>query len=353
MKVNFVTATMAGGGTERVIAILANDFVNCNYEVEIITLSDPTISYELDEKIQITRLTERTNGKLIARIRRIILLRKHVKENKGSVYLSFGTETNLFVIIAAAFLNKTLILSERSNPHECKFKHLRDIIYVCGQQFVFQTEDAMLCFSKGIQKKSVVIPNPVSHGIPERYMGIRSKTIVAVGRLGVEKNHKLLIDAFAEFKNIHIDYKLILYGDGDLRDELKEQTRKLSLDNDVIFAGFSNSVLEDIKDAGMYVLSSNYEGISNSLLEAMALGLPVIATDCPIGGARMLIEDGINGMLVPVGNKESMVAAMNKITNEVLFADRISKEAEKVKNQYALEVICQSWKDCIEQSSSK
>lgn len=241
-----------------------------------------------------------------------------------------------------------MILSERSDPNKCEFKRLRDFFYSYGRYFVFQTEDARKCFSEKIQSRSVIIPNPIPNTMPELFQGIREKKIVAVGRLEKEKNYFLLCDAFEKFSEEQKEYTLHIYGKGSLLQELQSYVKKLKLEDKIIFEGFQKNVLEYIKDAGMYVLSSDYEGISNAMLEAMAIGIPVIATDCPIGGARMLLENEKNGILVPMKNSEAMSNAMKKVANDEEFAKNLSLEASKVREIYSIQNICDKWLQVIE-----
>lgn len=338
---------MAGGGTERVIAVLANYFVEQNNKITILLTASDKIEYDLDSRIEVIQLGGETGGRLAGRLHRIIALRNYYRKNSDTVYLSFGTETNMFAILSAFFMNRRLIVSERSNPLTCTFTKSRNFFYSFAKGFVFQTEDAMNCFSEKIRKRSMVIPNPLSDKVPERFEGERRKEIVAVGRLGKEKNHKLLLEAYADFVKMVPDYTLKIYGKGPLKQDLLSYAEQLGINKFVVFADFAPDVLERIKDSYMYVLSSDYEGISNSLLEAMAMGLPVIATDCPIGGSRMLIKDYENGILVPVGDRKAMSEAMTRLANDRKLADRMSVEAYKMKTGYSVENIAEIWLQMI------
>lgn len=345
MHIIFVTASMAGGGSERVIAALSEQFIQWDHSVMILMTASDEVAYSLNENVQVTPLGFRTGGSVHKRIKRIAALRKHFKTHKDSLVISFGTETNLFSVIAALGLKQRMILSERNDPNQCTFARLRDFIYYFGKAFVFQTEDAAKCFSARIQKKGCVIPNPVFGRLPEVFMGEREKTIVAVGRLTAQKNHMLLLHAFSDFVQTEPEYRLVLYGKGELEGELKETAEKLGISDKVVFAGFKNPVLEYINRSGMYVLSSDYEGISNSLAEAMAIGLPVIATDCPIGGSRLCIEDGENGLLVPMKNGEKLCEAMHRIASDKEFAEKLSRNAVRIRDRFAVEKIAGMWLD--------
>lgn len=343
MQIIFVTASMTGGGSERVIAGLSEQFVSMGHEVFIIMTAGSQIAYELPEAVSISIIGEQTGGSVKKRFDRIFELRKSFKNHKQALIISFGTETNMFCILANLGRKQKLIISERNDPNKCTYKLLRNIIYSMGKDFVFQTEDALRHFSKKIQKRGIVIPNPLLNSIPTPYMGEREKKVVAVGRLTHQKNHRLLLEAFADFSKEEKEYQLVLYGQGELQEMLENQAEELNIQNNVIFAGFKSDILECIKSASMYVLSSDYEGISNSLLEAMALGLPVISTDCPIGGSRMCIQNGVNGILVELNNKRELAEAMKKIAADTKFAKELGVQAAKIRDRFALEKIAKQW----------
>lgn len=346
MKYFFITASMVGGGTERVISILANQFAKEGHDVTILMTADDRLDYALENTVNCELITTSTQGSLIKRFGRIIKIRNVFKKNREAVFYSFGTETNLFSILASMGLNSNLILSERNDPNQCSYSKLRDMVYFGGKRFVFQTESAKQCFSCRIQKRSVVISNPIRDDLPDAFTGIRKKTVVAVGRLERQKNHKLLITAFSKFLTEFPEYELKIYGQGPLKAELQELIEKSQLTGKIHLMGFSKNVLEEIKEDGMYVLSSDYEGVPNSLLEAMGIGMPVIATDCPIGGPDSLIEDGSNGVLVPVGNELVMYEAMCRFARDAMFAEACGKNALLVRDTNKTENIVKLWAQC-------
>lgn len=120
---------------------------------------------------------------------------------------------------------------------------------------------------------------------------------------------------------------------------MKQQAKELHIADNVVFRGFSSNVQKEIWDSAMFVLSSDYEGISNSMIEALAMGVPVISTDCPVGGSRTYIENNMNGILVPVGDKKALLEAMIKIVENPQFAKVLSANGAKIKEQYGLEKI--------------
>lgn len=349
-EIIFVTAGMTGGGTERVIAVIANYLSLHAYSVQILMTSREEVEYELHKDIVVKVLGKRTGGSLIKRAKRILDLRRTFKNNAKAVVISFGTETNMFTLLAGLGLRNQIIVSERNDPNQCDFKRLRNLIYRLGDHFVFQTEDARQHFSKKIAGRGVVIPNPLAREMCKDFSGERVRDIVAVGRLEPQKNHEMLLRAYQLFDREYPGYRLVLYGEGFLQEKLEQLADKLEIRDKVIFAGFSYEVEKKIQNAAMYVLSSDYEGISNSLMEAMALGLPVISTDCPIGGSRMLISDKENGLLTPVGDPQAFADAMCYVAADAERAEKMGMQAEYVKQMYSEDNICRRWISEIERN---
>ncbi|MCM1263822.1 MAG: glycosyltransferase family 4 protein [Butyrivibrio sp.] len=342
-EIILVTAGMSGGGTERVIAVLANYMAEKDYEVKIVMTARDEIAYELHSSVQAFSIGSSTGGSPVKRIKRILDLRKIFRQDMEQVIVSFGTETNLFSLLACIGLKNKIIVSERNDPDKCSYKALRNIIYRMADRLVFQTEDAGKCFPKAISYKGCVIPNPLAGEMIRSFNGERSKDIVAVGRLEEQKNHKLLIKAFKYFLEAYPEYRLVLYGKGHLEEELKNLAIEMQIEDKVIFAGFVSNVQEKIQNAAMYVLSSDYEGISNSLMEAMALGLPVISTDCPIGGSAMLIRNEENGLLVPVGDEKALAAGMEYMAENPKRSEEMGRKAEYVRVEYSAGSVCERW----------
>lgn len=348
MKVIFVIVSMAGGGAERVISILANQFVKMGIDVTIMMTAGNEVAYPLDARIHLLCAGERTGGSLKKRLKRIGVMRQYFKANRDSIIISFGPGTSFFAVVADTFLGHRMLISERNDPAVCEHKKLRNLIYGRADRLVFQTEDAMNCFPKYIVRKGCVIPNPISGNLPVPYYGEREKSIVAVGRLEAQKNHKMLLKAFFIFHQKFPEYKLYIYGEGSLRGDLEEQILDLKLEDAVLMEGFVENIPEKIQRAGIYVLSSNYEGISNSLLEAMAIGLPSISTDSPIGGARLCIDSGVNGILTPVGDEKAFAEAMIRIASDQELAKRLSSNALRLKETYSKDNISRQWIEIME-----
>ena len=143
------------------------------------------------------------------------------------------------------------------------------------------------------------------------------------------------------------DYTLRIYGRGEERDNLIAVIKEKRLEKSVILEDFATDVHERIRDAAMFVCSSDFEGLSNSMLEAMAIGLPCVCTDCEGGGARMMIRDHENGLLVPMRDEQALYSAMKEIVETPVMAQQLSREAAKVRDQLSLEKIADQWEAMI------
>jgi len=277
-------------------------------------------------------------------------LRNLIKNENPDIVLSMGVPMAIYTVPASMFLNVKHVISERNDPSHFSgkpmIKYLSRFLMRFASGYVFQTRDAQKFYGMVDGKKSIVIANPLSEmqNMPtEIFSGFREKKIVSVGRLNKQKNHSLLIDAFADIVNDYPEYKLVIWGEGDEREKLENKIKQMGLKEKVLLPGATKQVFDKINSSTMFVLSSDFEGMPNALMEAMALGLPVVSTDCPCGGPHDLIQDGENGFLVPVGDREKLKEKMIMILDSLEIQNRFSKKAFSIRDEYNLERICKKW----------
>ena len=314
MKILFYINTLSHGGAERVMTNLSDAFAQKGCDTVLVTSFPEEWEYKTNPATKRINLADCRIGGFIKRNFKLIrLLKKTLKAEKPDVIVSFMAEPNYRTILASGRNGAKTIISVRNDPnreyptalHRFLAKHL----YKRADGVVFQTEDAKAWFPEKIQNKSRVIMNQIDDSFFDtKYDGIR-KDIVATGRLTAQKNHKMLIEAYSLIKD-EIDDNLIIYGEGNLREELEKLIEAKGLAGRVFLPGATKDVPNAIKSAKLYVMSSDYEGMPNALVEAMALGLPVVSTDCPCGGPRALLGELGKQVLVPVGDAEALASAM-------------------------------------------
>ena len=351
-EICFIMPSMSGGGAERVVSVLCNYFVEKDYKVSISLIDKDQIDYKLNEKIYVDKSLLSNKKGIKRKIHRFNGIRKLLKSKPDAVFISFLSMYNLYTLAAATGMKRQIIVSERLDPRKSLQNRkwlfgVRNRLYAKADRVVFQTIEAKAFFPEAVKKKGVIIANPLKEGLPTRYAGVRRKEVVTFARLEPQKNYPLLIEAFEKFKDVYPEYTLAIFGKGSMEEKLKEIVKEKNMNSSVKFYGFCNTLHAQIKDAAMFVLPSDYEGLSNSMLEAMAIGLPVICTDCPPGGARMFIKDGENGLLVPVKDADAMLNAMCRIAENPEFADKLSANAEKVKEELHVDSICEQWEQII------
>lgn len=354
-KIVFVIETLYGGGAERVTAALANEFCKDNKnQIHIITYScDENKDYFIDSRIIRHEIGDVLGGNRMHRIhKRIARIRSLIKGIDPYCVISLGSPIIVNPLVVAMFgLGCPLILSERNDPRNfpvSKFQRFSRIIcYTYCAGLVFQTHEAKEYFPRFMQKKSVVICNPLTSKLPEPHQGERDLRIVNFCRLTSQKNLDLLIDAFSDICEEFAQYTLHIYGDGEEKERLQLKVQQMGLSDRVTLHGYTSNIYEKINKASLFVSSSDYEGISNSMLEAIALGIPTICTDCPAGGARETIEHGKNGLLVPVRNRLKMAEAMKNVLNDERLAKSLSHEGLKFRETISIGAITQKWIDAI------
>ncbi len=346
-KIVVITRNMVGAGAERVIAQLTNYFVSQGKQCAIITLNDDEVFYKLDPRIGILPVGRKSSNKVLDKLMRYRQVRKMVLQQKPDLVLSMPEEIGVYVLLALLGSKIPVYVSERNNPWvmpDVKVTRiLRSLMYPFARGIIFQTEMAKSFFPESIRRKGVVLSNPVdAQRIPGQYSGEREKVVAGAGRLSKQKNFPLLLKAFARFSFDHPEFKLRIFGEGELREELAELARTLNIADKLELPGRSTALLEKMNSAAMFVLSSDYEGMPNVLLEAMCMGMPVISTDCPSGGPKELVEDGVNGLLVPVGDEKALQAAMEKLA-DAAYAKQLADNALLIREKLTSRDVFVSW----------
>lgn len=365
MKLTIFLGGLSGGGTERVVCNLANYLVSAGYEIDIITMADDDPAYFLSSsvnRIELLKTKERKNF-IYNSFLRIKRLRKYMKTSDTEEYLVMLPTTIILLLSFHKLTHAPIVVSERGDPSKLSKTNqllLRQVVKNASG-FVFQTQDVQEWYTPYIEGiYSEVIPNAINEEFLNDNVSEKSieRKIVGVGRFTEQKNFELLIKAFEMVHKRYPEYKLVLFGDGPKRDVLINLVKSLNLEDCVELPGYVQNIKDEIRTSSLFVLSSNYEGIPNSLIEAMAIGIPCVATDCPVGGPKYLnsIGERNNCLLIPMNDLESMTDAMCKLISDPNLAKQLSINAQCVKSELHPNIIYRKWDSflrCVKTNNDK
>ena len=360
-KIVFHLNCLEQGGAERVVSNLANRFASEGYQVIIATEWYGENEFQIDPEVRRVHVGLREGDEkknhIIRFLLRIKYLRQFIKEEKPDILIPFAKKALYRGLTAAYFIKIPVLISIRTDPaghYEDRSDKLQiPILFPRADGCVFQTEGAKEFFAPRLQDNSRIILNPINDkyiGVPEP--GERSKTVVQSGRLVDFKNQPMLIRAFVKVHEKHPDYDLKIYG-GDSYDGTKEILDDLIRQNraqDYIhLMGASDSLEKDLADAALFAFTSDWEGLPNALMEAMALGLPIVATDCPCGGPRTIMTHEIDGLLIPIKDEQALVDGINRLIENPELANRLGRQARKIAEKANGQAVFEQWRDYIEE----
>ena len=353
MRIVCVGYVSGEGGAQRQMLMLANELANRNNEVHLLLIAGNDIRYTLSDKVIVHDLTEADKKSIHPIIGRYKAIKRMYKEIVPEVTIHYNFQSVYVSAMMKKSITGKIIYSERGDPGDAEYTGLlgmvRRLVLPRVDGFVFQTKVARDYFGEAIKRKSTVIHNSVAincsydltHDIE------RERRIVGVGRLHEQKNFPLLINAFAHIAKQFPDYKLEIYGEGPLRNELQKLIDANELHDRAVLMGARKDIHDCIYNASLFVLSSDYEGMPNALIEAMTLGLPCISTDWRPGAVHELIEEGKNGIVVPTGNVELLVDRICYILKDMNMADKIGREAKRFGETHTHQKIFDMWNKFI------
>lgn len=356
-KIVFYINILDFGGAERVISNLANTFSNNGDKVYLVTTYKVENEYETIEAVERIYLFEKKPSEsfIVKNYKCVRKLRKIIIEKSPDLVVSFMAEPNFRALFATFGINTKNVLSVRNDPNKeypGKLGLLAKIIFAFADGIVFQTSDAKEWFPMRIQKKSKVIFNQVDEKFYIEYGNDSKSNIVSVGRMTEQKNFKNLIEAYSLISS-QISEDLFIYGEGPLKEEIEKYIFDKKLVGRVHLMGTSKSLDLELEKYRVFVLSSDYEGMPNCLMEAMAKGLACIATDCPCGGPRELFGECNKSYLVKTNDSIELAKVLNQLltNNEMLISN-----VEGMKKQSLLfrpQIIFSEWDNYFEKIINK
>ena len=356
MKICFTIAALSYSGAEKVLSSLIN-VLKLRHEVSVILTGRE--SPAVFNNNGVIEYAGAAHGSRIARTyKRMLITRNNVVKNKYDIVVAFGTITCVGALDALMGIKIPLMLCERNdpiyNPVQKIYRLRRGAFYRFASGYVFQTKEIAQFFSESIQRRGYIIPNPIIDGQQENCAANkRRKAIATVARLDdFQKNHSMLFKAFSKFSAVHPEYSLEVYGDGPDEEKYLKMIMELKIQDKVNLYGRVDNPQEHIKTADIFVLTSNFEGMPNALIEAMSTGLPCISTDCSGGGAAALIKNNENGILIPINDEQSLVTALLKLSEDDDLKIKLGSNAYRLNQQLNILKIAQLWEesfqDCIQ-----
>ena len=363
-KIAFHLNCLVHGGCERVVSNLANKFAEEGYDVYVTVEWIDQDEFKLDPRVHHVNVglkpEDEQKGRWTKFYLRIKYLRDFLKEVQPDVLCAYMHRPNFRALTAALGLKTPVIISIRNNPAPF-YGHWTDklqikLLFPRADGCVYQTTEQRDYFKPYLQEdQSRVILNPVNDKyiqLPDPDYDHQEKVVVQSSRLVDFKNQAMLMRAFVRVHQDHPDWSLRIYGP-DSGDGTKEQLEQIIEENHaqewMQLMGGTDQLEQLIPKAAIYTLPSNYEGMPNALMEAMAMGMPCISTDCPSGASRILIQDGVNGLLIPVGDEDAMAAAMTKLMDDPALRRKVGLEARKIRQIASTEMIYEQWKNYMEE----
>lgn len=340
-KYLFVIPSLSKGGAEKVVSILSNQLIENNKEVVIITHFKTNLDYQVHKKVKVVCLSNLYENEYRKKINIFFLiklmkkLRKTIKEENPNYIIPFLWTTCIRTELALIFNKnrKKIIHTVRNNPKSFPgniiARLVRNLFIFFSKKCIVQNIEQKEYFKLTNKKKIYVLNNPISSDILSiKKIEHKNFTIIGVGRLEKQKNFEMLIDAFSEVVKVIPNVKLKIFGVGSLEEKLNMQINRLKLEKKAMLMGRTNDYSEIYGKSDLFVLSSNAEGMPNCLLEAMAVGLPCISTNCPTGPSN-IIQNNVNGILINVNDKEKLIENILYLYNSEKDRIRIEKKAKK------------------------
>ena len=358
MRVTFVIPSMTSGGAERALAMIANSWAERGDSVTLLTFDDGATPpfYPLSDRIHhvALKLLKKSEGgwdSIQQNFRRINILRAAIKNSSPDVVISFLLRANVRVLLATIGVKIPIIVSERNDPWLAKpgkvWKRLAKITYPWAAKITVHTKRSAQFFPVSLQRKICVIPNALLVEAKPK-PPTNGQQIIAIGRLEEQKAFDVLLQAFALIREEFPEAKLTIWGEGSQRKQLESLRASLHLQDRVMMPGVTKNILSELSNSDLFVQSSSWEGFGNALCEAMSIGLPAISTDC--SGPQEIIRNGVDGILVPVGNVEALAEAMKQVLGNHSLRAELGKRALEIGERFSLQRMLQQWQVTVDEA---
>jgi GalNAc-alpha-(1->4)-GalNAc-alpha-(1->3)-diNAcBac-PP-undecaprenol alpha-1,4-N-acetyl-D-galactosaminyltransferase len=363
MKIVFLLSDLGAGGAERVATTLCNAWAAAGHEVTLIATfsGSSTPFYPLREEVAVVSLADLVRGSrktVWSYARRLLTLRRLIRQQQANVVVSFLSNVNVAAILATAFTAVPVIVSIRSDPGSTPlprpWRMACAALYRYADAVVVQTDSVLRNIGRyypGV-RRVVRVPNPLPQRLEEIVRNGQAgprRVFLSLGRLDSQKQVDHCIAAFGELAPTHADWDLHVYGDGPARGDLEQLAGRLGLADRVIFRGQTAQPWEVMAQADAFVMPSSFEGFPNALLESMAVGLPCVVYDCPSGPAEMT-RGGEDALLVPLNDQAALTQALGRVMGDAGLRQELGERARRsVLERYRLNSVLGLWDDVFRQ----
>lgn len=352
MKICFCIGKLSFSGAENVASFLMKSFIERGHDVSALLLEKMPEKHEMIEGLKVEGAIVPESGLMNLR-KRMSLERKALKKLDPDVFIIFNCEMAFSTVPASRFLRSKVVVCERNDPVMVppseKRRKIRNFLYKFADAGVYQTS-VIAKYFENITKQNFVIENPIRNkGVLCPPCAQRKKFFATVARLDdKQKNQSMMIRGFVKATEDHPEYELHFLGDGPDLEKYRALVAELHAEDKVKFLGKHPSPLQYINQARAFLLTSDFEGMPNALIEAMSIGLPCISTDCRGGGAAALVENNLNGILIDRDDEDALVENIRRIISDDAFCDALGKNAYDINERLDPEKIVDNWEKMCE-----
>lgn len=352
-KICFLSGDMSrSGGTERVLAIIANELCKKEdlFEIHILSTVNENMTsfFPLDKRIKQSRILNDKALNFKKQYFKVVKgIRNYVKKNNIDVFIDVEVISSIFSIPATRFTKTKHIAWEHFNFYENNGSSLRALARKIDAKFsdyiITLTEEDKNNYLNNLKiiGKIDYIYNPME--IKEvKKCSLHSKQIVSVGRLTYQKGFDMLIDVAKDVLEKNKEYKWLILGDGEDKNRLQEKINKYNLQDRLILKGKVSNVEDYYKNSSLYVMTSRFEGLPMTLLEAKSYKMPIVSFDCPTGPSE-IIRNNINGYLVKANDIKEMSNKVNSVLLDDKKLKKFSDKAELDIDKFNINSIINKW----------
>ncbi len=355
MNITMVILCLLHGGAERVASLMADHWARAGHRVRILTFvrtDEWPVFYPLDARVEIVPLdlygaSQGPLSAVSANLRRLRVLRAALRAGRPDVVISHVDRETVLTRIATAGLGIPHVGYLHSDPGRRDaargWRILRSAVLPWVARIVVPTQRGRSALPWAIRRRAMTIANPVdvTPGT-QAPLGLPRPNVLSVGGFRPEKNTGLLVRAFARARATHPAWHLVLVGEGPLEEELRALATRLGIAHVVHFVGLVRDIGRAYAATDLFAFPSRHEGFGLALAEALAAGVPAIATDCPVGPAE-IARDGVDALVVPNEDEAAFAAGLERLMGDEGLRARLSRRGPEVLARCGLEAIMERW----------